>query len=1143
MRAAIAAAYVAVAASLLAVAAPTQGLDPLPLQLAGRQGEVVRLLGADEPDADPAEVQALIADSIDALHDDDRRFVPLFVVVLGAGLGGLLWARRQASRPPEVPARRSTVWHSWTIAGGCALGATFVAAALDLVENALLRSGLSDLATRLDEGGIDALAGPASGADFPLASFAAGTKLGLLLLAVVVLVGMGAVWVASGFHRPARHATYEPRDDHQAAWAPEPGRIGVSCSGGGVRSASFCLGALQVLDHHGVLERARYVTAVSGGGYMAASWAIANGERADDDAARRTGPRVYAPLSPEERWVRLHSSHLIGSALVFLAGALRLIAGILFGWLLIWLLMFAVARPIGWLISSDAAHPELRARTPVLETATQPALADVEVTLVENNATADPPFSVYAVTPSYSCAVMRVWPAVDDATTRLAPAWATTTGPGVVRVERGEASIVDQPTVRVAAWDDRPSGDDAPPCSVEDVAADPYAPTSDNADGPAVVVGDAPRFELDSRAFRTVPRTGEVGEVAAAIEQSLVEEQTPTVTHRSGMTGRTSIDVVLGQWLTGLVLLGAGLAVYLGRVLWRPFHRGVRRTMEQAAAMLALLGGGWLLVFVVLPWAVQEVPDLLNRLLTIGGGGGASQDGATGLDAVLAALGITGLLATAVKSFTSLAIKEGKAHIDTVSRLVVGIVVPLLAVLVFLDLLEFATANGPSGRMLGFGLGLGLADLPLWLSTDVARWLWVLAALVGLGTVDAHSWSLFPFYKRRLSEAYAIRRVSPTQATDVRYEDGPVLIRDIEAEAEHAPQDAALRTTSHAQLVAPRAPQVDGESVAASQLVMCCAANVADRSVAPPGRRSVSFTVSAEVVGSPELGWMDTREYFARLDDRRLSDVTLPSLMAISGAAVSPGMGKMSRGPIDSLLALLNVRLGVWLPHPAEVERLAAGERWRGRPWWWWYLREVAGAFPKDGPYLYVSDGGHWENLGVVELFRRGCTEIWCISAAGDGPESFSTIGEALALVREEMAIDVKVDLSPMRRPAEAPKVVRRPLRRRPKVATADPVPDAVWATKPCVTGTFTYPDGTPGRIVILEANLTDEIPWDVQTWAESTPVFPDHRPAVQPPPVRELPGARPVPDGGRPRRDGRGRAPRRRGGGCHDPRSVGSAP
>src|SRR5262249_20775060 len=44
--------------------------------------------------------------------------------------------------------------------------------------------------------------------------------------------------------------------------------VGLALSGGGVRSAAFCLGALQALDEAHVLARVDYLSTVSGGGYI-----------------------------------------------------------------------------------------------------------------------------------------------------------------------------------------------------------------------------------------------------------------------------------------------------------------------------------------------------------------------------------------------------------------------------------------------------------------------------------------------------------------------------------------------------------------------------------------------------------------------------------------------------------------------------------------------------------------------------------------------------------------------------------------------------------------------------------------------------------------------------------------------------------
>lgn len=46
------------------------------------------------------------------------------------------------------------------------------------------------------------------------------------------------------------------------------GLVGLSLSGGGIRSATFCLGVLQCLQRHGVLRDVDYLSTVSGGGYL-----------------------------------------------------------------------------------------------------------------------------------------------------------------------------------------------------------------------------------------------------------------------------------------------------------------------------------------------------------------------------------------------------------------------------------------------------------------------------------------------------------------------------------------------------------------------------------------------------------------------------------------------------------------------------------------------------------------------------------------------------------------------------------------------------------------------------------------------------------------------------------------------------------
>lgn len=134
----------------------------------------------------------------------------------------------------------------------------------------------------------------------------------------------------------------------------------MCCSGGGIRSASFCLGALQALAHVGPLSRAKSILAVSGGSYIAAARAlVASGLPQDSGAAgaghARAGvPPAYAPGTPEERNLRNNSHYLAPSAGVVLVGALSLLTGVLMTFIMVFAPLYALAHAWGWLLRWQA---------------------------------------------------------------------------------------------------------------------------------------------------------------------------------------------------------------------------------------------------------------------------------------------------------------------------------------------------------------------------------------------------------------------------------------------------------------------------------------------------------------------------------------------------------------------------------------------------------------------------------------------------------------------------------------------------------------------------------------------------------------------------------------------------------------------
>src|SRR3954463_2852984 len=56
---------------------------------------------------------------------------------------------------------------------------------------------------------------------------------------------------------------------------PASNVVGLALSGGGIRSAAFCLGAMQALDYRGLTEKIDYLSTVSGGGYIGTSMTTA----------------------------------------------------------------------------------------------------------------------------------------------------------------------------------------------------------------------------------------------------------------------------------------------------------------------------------------------------------------------------------------------------------------------------------------------------------------------------------------------------------------------------------------------------------------------------------------------------------------------------------------------------------------------------------------------------------------------------------------------------------------------------------------------------------------------------------------------------------------------------------------------------
>jgi Patatin-like phospholipase len=154
------------------------------------------------------------------------------------------------------------------------------------------------------------------------------------------------------------------------------------------------------------------------------------------------------------------------------------------------------------------------------------------------------------------------------------------------------------------------------------------------------------------------------------------------------------------------------------------------------------------------------------------------------------------------------------------------------------------------------------------------------------------------------------------------------------------------------------------------------------------GRNADFFLLSPSYVGSEATGYAPTAAF-----EHAERSLDVATAMAISGAAASANMGSSSIRPLRPSLALLNIRLGYWLKNPRYVgsDGVTKSKGWTRQrlkdlrmamtPFLW---AEITGRLYENSSYVYLTDGGHIENLGVYELLKRRCKLIIVVDAEAD---------------------------------------------------------------------------------------------------------------------------------------------------------------
>ncbi|HLH44394.1 MAG TPA: patatin-like phospholipase family protein [Bryobacteraceae bacterium] len=346
-------------------------------------------------------------------------------------------------------------------------------------------------------------------------------------------------------------------------------------------------------------------------------------------------------------------------------------------------------------------------------------------------------------------------------------------------------------------------------------------------------------------------------------------------------------------------------------------------------------------------------------------------------------------------------------------------------------------------------LSCSINDMVLWGHFWTSPWPALLFCLAALGLlawrIDINEASMNPFYRNRLVRAYmgaaraaqGLRRpnlftgfdfADDYPLTDLRYGQnyqGPVPI-----------VNAALNSTG-------------GDNAAMEE------------------RRAVSFFFTPYHSGFQQSGFLQpglrsTKEIGSKFQ----SGIRLGSCIATSGAAASPNMGYHTSAPVAFLLTFFNVRLGLWLRNPA----LPDAPNPQSPRWGLWYLlKELFASATARNRYLYLSDGGHFENLGVYELIRRRCRYIVACDAEQDENLVLEGLGGLVRKCRIDFGVEIDIDTSQIRQ-----------------------TDDRGLSRSHCAVGRIRYSNpGQTGYLVYLKASLTGDEDSDILQYKARCPAFP----------------------------------------------------
>lgn len=842
--------------------------------------------------------------------------------------------------------------------------------------------------------------------------------------------------------RPAaKHKPRPPSPEISPKWkidqfrqcAHKIGDVSALClSGGGIRSAAFALGVVQGLAARGLLGRFDYLSTVSGGGYLGSfltAWRHRRGSREILDELVHGRP-PDAKLSPLEH-LRRYSNYLTPRAGWLSADTLMVVGLYIRNLLLNWVVLLPIVMI---------------------------AIAAVKFLTVGAVSIPSSPLVIAGLT--LATIVGIGWATADSLQQR--PGWADEeSSRGRFLAMQVAPLVVAGVSASVAALksvEGQTAADGIPVLFVTFVAGSIFflAATAVLAFTPQPSPS-APRSTLET--IRTLTRLKATGVFIAFVGSGALAgfllAKLIVVLHDyspKDVAGQPTLMpftlICLGPPLLVLAISTAELC-YIALTSYVPWGDVEREWLARALGYHLRTAISWTIVLVVVFGGSYVIWDLSSH----------SKDwGWVNLYTVATTGGVAGVITafTAKGSSTAATIKKGYKTIkDHSTNIVLGIGMPVFVVI----LVSFLSA----------GLDLAIVRTGSMWFADPAPALWglgfwlvglVALTVVGSLAINPNKFSLHGVYRNRLIRTF----LGASNAG-----------RNANAFIDMDETDNLALNSIWPNAAAPPPPL--GQPPPPLHVINMALNVLATRELSWQERKAISFTATPCWIGAADLSDPERDACFDsaqptgcyRSADRYGGPMSLGTAMTISGAAASPNMGYHSSAALSVLLTFFNVRLGAWLgnPGPAGAKTYTyQGPAWAGLP----LVQEAFGLTTPDKAHVYLSDGGHFENLGLYEMIRRRCHFIVVSDAGCDPKAAFEDLGNAFRRISIDLNVTIRF------------KGLKIGPRKEPPVLGPY-----------CAIAEIIYPEAPDqkGRLLYIKPGFQGVEPPAVRSYAAQNPVFP----------------------------------------------------